>query len=284
MQIYPPETILARKAERSFFGLGKWKQTYTFEYAKNCGFNVADLDPVVLLKSLLITCGDSTIWNITNHYANVLFNATKGNRKTIYRNDDDYGLTKYIVMLDLFPLELMKISMKHLFRYLLGGDGGDNWNTYRDIWKPGEPWTMPYLLSVRDELSLHVEHAIRVCEERRHEKAMKTLRKEFLTTYFDHNPEILLKEIGLDKMIDYMKHGDRVIDDKNFNEVYSVLFDHPRVVPGANIPCSGCFIETYTGPKMKCKLHGYVVVQEAPQPSAPPAAWNDEYGVPPKLY
>lgn len=284
MDLYPVDLILSRKAERFFFGLGNWKKTYSSDFTMNCGFNVGDLDPIKLLKTLLMTCQNPSTWQLVDRNTEILFNATKGDRKTLYCNDGDFGITKYIVMLDLFPLKLMKPSMNMFFRYLLGGDRDGDYNTMSNIWKPGKAWSVKNMTSIREELSFHVQNAIELCERKRRADQMKLLCDEFLNTYFNPRPVIYrkLKDVGLDRFVKYIQdgYGAIVFDERSFNDIYSVLFDRPRIVEGANIPCSGCFIQTHLGEK--CKLHGYVIVQAAPKPSAPPMEMFPEYLVPPK--
>lgn len=283
LDLYPVDLILSRKAERGFFGLGNWKKTYSSDFTVNCGFDVADLDPVKLLKTLLMTCQNPSTWELVKGITQNLFDATKGKRKTIYSDDNDFGITKYIVMLDLFPLELMNPSMNTLFRYLLGGDRGEYGdNTMSNIWKPGKVWPLKYITSIREELSFHVQNAVKLCEKKRREDHMKGLREKFLGTYFKPAPQICVRDIGLDRFVNCIRDGNDILYEKRFNEVYAVLFDRPRIVEGANIPCSGCFIQTHLGEEMKCKLHGYVIVQPAPKPSAPPAELFPEYLAPPK--
>ena len=286
LDYYPVELILSRKAERGFFGMGSWKTVYSSDYTTKCGFDVADLDPVKLLKTLLMTCHNPSTWQLVDHNTEILFKATKGNRKTLYSNDGDFGITKYIVMLDLFPLNLMKPSMNMFFRYLLGGDRDGDYNTMSNIWKPGKIRPLKQMISVREELSFHVSIALQRTQRILEEQQMTNFCEEFLNTYFNSTPKLISGTKCLDEMVECMRDGKRVIHKDHFNEVYSVLFDHPRIIHGVRIPCSGCFIEIHIGKTMKCKLHDrrvvYQVAQVNPQPSAPPAELLAEYLAPPK--
>lgn len=256
MTLYSPEQILSKKSERKYLGLGAWKKTYSFKYVTECGFDVGELDPIILLKTLLLTGSTKRMLEWVSRNTEILFDNTKGDRKVIYSDDGDYGLSKFFVMLDLFPFEYMEF---YISRYLTAFLGGKNPNGYVEmdfVYKPGTTIVLNSLPKAKTEISLHIEMANICLQEQIAKNLQISLADEYLTTYFAIKPKIAFEWIGLDDLISYMRRGDKIINHSQYNEVYRALFDIPVTMPAAPIPCSGCFIQKHNG--MKCVVHGRV--------------------------
>lgn len=270
MQLYPPNFILSRKSPRGFLGFGDWKRTYNNEYVYECGFDVADLNPIVLLKSLLITTNNVDTLKSLNDYTEKLFDHTKDDREGPYLTDLNYGMARFFAMLDLFPIDALKPTMGILLGMLLGGKS----NGYGRVWSPSKKRNLSEaeLHVARVQMEFHIPKAIKLGKRLARQFKMICLRVEFLDVYFQKKPRGMPNGIPLDVMVKELKNGDSVIHPDDAHELFQAIFVKPNTSHYAKIQCSGCFLQAHL--RMSCKVHYRnpdEVIAKQPIPNAPPS-------------